>query len=807
MLIGMLSGLGTTFASAGWDGATTQGAFVFAMQSGTCMLCFSLKPEADFVNNFFFGATLFLEGASTLCLLLRVPSLQSFAFSLALVALVIPVIFVPFETFFLTPLLRALRERGCRPWAIGIAVWTFVKALPARLLSLCLMMFGMGDISDSLGLLERAEASAETLLAADEWLDGPIRLRLRDGTIRLLRCDWLADEASDRFLATSPTGGGPVIRRRQDMPDEAFVPPAEAEKLFASGERKVLVLSYGWHTGPHPDPTGMVMREVRRYLRDHPSTHDCGLFWDMASRPQPPCTDEEREIGNKALMVMSSFYASITGTTVIQQKAIPHRPSLYDGTLQLFGLREELRTPEALSQDLSVYGVLLSCEILPAHVELNEAGEITKVLGANAYVRFTTQEEAEEAADDLRLKKRACAMGWNATPYEGVGGRGWCLVEQGAATVVVAHLNAAEQAVNGLPPRFERAQNSRPKCIDLTGGQTHEVLVHHDPEEQLDQTMAALGRARFTFPDDQSMAEEMLSDFARTIRMATQRKKPSEPRRSSRRASDVRALVRAASNAAIATSALATDAGDEQSSAPAAEVVHETTRGSAGGCGELELKHAVRLQASWRKKRGLRHLAARRAAREQASAELAAAIRVQAALRSKRSRRDVAAIVQERRVQRAREVAARRIQRSWRMRAWRDTPMYRVLRAAMTRRDPVGAAAAGPDAEPPLHAVPERRTRPPPQQAGPDSPAPQTPHPVDATKSEELAQVDVQTDASSVAASSADPASAPPSSPPPYAAAGADEQMTPGALAADSAIMTNLLPGLKRGGSRPTTPR
>ena len=47
---------------------------------------------------------------------------------------------------------------------------------------------------------------------------------------------------------------------------------------------------------------------------------------------------EEAEIGDRALAVMSSFYASITGTTVLQQKAIPPRPPSYDGAIQLFGL-------------------------------------------------------------------------------------------------------------------------------------------------------------------------------------------------------------------------------------------------------------------------------------------------------------------------------------------------------------------------------------------------------------------------------------------------------------------------------------
>ena len=89
------------------------------------------------------------------------------------------------------------------------------------------------------------------------------------------------------------------------------------------------------------------MKEVRRYLREEPSTKGCALFWDIASRPQPDQTAEEAEIGNKALAVMSSFYASVAGTAVLQQKQVPPRPEMYDGGVQLFGVSEALRTEEA----------------------------------------------------------------------------------------------------------------------------------------------------------------------------------------------------------------------------------------------------------------------------------------------------------------------------------------------------------------------------------------------------------------------------------------------------------------------------
>ena len=118
------------------------------------------------------------------------------------------------------------------------------------------------------------EARSEAVCAgeAEKTLDEPIRERLRDGTIRLLRCDWLILPESDALLGRDPRSGNPIILRRQDMPDAAYFSPDEAAALFSRGDRSVLVLSYGWHTGPHSDPHGLTLTKVRRYLRDDPTT-------------------------------------------------------------------------------------------------------------------------------------------------------------------------------------------------------------------------------------------------------------------------------------------------------------------------------------------------------------------------------------------------------------------------------------------------------------------------------------------------------------------------------------------------------
>ena len=101
---------------------------------------------------------------------------------------------------------------------------------------------------------------------------------LEDCTIRLLSCQWLLEAAAEALPQSA--SGRPKLQRRQEMPEEAFVTGEQAASIFASGERKVLVLSYGWHTGPHPHPPGLTLPKVRPHPRDpptapasHPASH------------------------------------------------------------------------------------------------------------------------------------------------------------------------------------------------------------------------------------------------------------------------------------------------------------------------------------------------------------------------------------------------------------------------------------------------------------------------------------------------------------------------------------------------------
>jgi hypothetical protein len=94
---------------------------------------------------------------------------------------------------------------------------------------------------------DRAKELSAVLTRAEQRLDGPIRERLLDGSIRLLRCAWLLSVEANAELGRSASGVI-IIRRRQDLPEAAFVSPCEAATLFDRADRFVLVLSYRWLT-------------------------------------------------------------------------------------------------------------------------------------------------------------------------------------------------------------------------------------------------------------------------------------------------------------------------------------------------------------------------------------------------------------------------------------------------------------------------------------------------------------------------------------------------------------------------------
>jgi len=103
---------------------------------------------------------------------------------------------------------------------------------------------------------------------------------------------------------------------------------------------------------------------------------------------------------------MADVYASAVGTTVLQLKEIPPRPTEYDGKLALFGVEEEEAVRKAL----------------PSGVRCEKVGGMT-------VVSFPTHEEALAFKGSRKQKKLAKLCEgidtvYNERPYDE---RGWCV--------------------------------------------------------------------------------------------------------------------------------------------------------------------------------------------------------------------------------------------------------------------------------------------------------------------------------------------------------------------------------------------
>ena len=87
---------------------------------------------------------------------------------------------------------------------------------------------------------------------ADEVIDEPLRARLLDGSIRLLRCAWLLSDEADASLGRHEPSGAPLMRRRQELPEAAFMSAEEAVALLDRADRSIFVLSYRCERCPMP---------------------------------------------------------------------------------------------------------------------------------------------------------------------------------------------------------------------------------------------------------------------------------------------------------------------------------------------------------------------------------------------------------------------------------------------------------------------------------------------------------------------------------------------------------------------------
>ena len=333
------------------------------------------------------------------------------------------------------------------------------------------------------------EQTALSLAFVETKIDAPLRERLKDGSIRLVRCSWLRSAEADAAFSRGPLGEV-IVKRRQDLPYVAFVPAAEAADMLRRDDRSVLALSQAWQTPQHPDPHGKTLMAVRNYLNTERDTDSCGLFWDFLSILQKEpitCnrTEEEELVFQRGLEVMTLLYASLTGTTVLLLTDVPTRPKQYEGQLIVWNVSDEAVLEKEMAHFGKVKGIT--------------------VTGTTATVSFETEPEAENAQKALTVE-RACRT-YNVREYKA---RGWTSLEQGAARIVAAHLKAAE---GRLPLRFQMAQESRPKIIDISGGRVTKDVTLDSPERELANAKAAIACAVFTGKGDETVVKGLLASF------------------------------------------------------------------------------------------------------------------------------------------------------------------------------------------------------------------------------------------------------------------------------------------------------
>ncbi len=373
----------------------------------------------------------------------------------------------------------------------------------------------------------------DVLIDAEKQIDGPIRERLADGSIRLLRCAWLISADSDKHLGRAASGEV-IMRRRQELPEEAFVTNEDAVKLFVGNEdgadRSILALSYRWLTAAHPDPLGTALIAMRRFLRSEADLSKCALFWDFASLPQKdtaggPRTAEETGIFKRGLVGMGYFYASMCGTAIVQLKDIPPRPSEYDGRMIVFDKASSIVQLKDIPPSPSEKTSKENVEALRSDLE-RFGGKITKIAikAGEAHVTFATHEQAERCIAALREEGRGACTVYNETAYSRDCGEpfsGWCTFEQGSSKLAAAHLNmASRQASVELPKRLKHANASRAKVTDISGGQVRTVDVKESPVEVLKKTSDDLEIATFVGKGEAETVKQLLAKLEWSMHMA-----------------------------------------------------------------------------------------------------------------------------------------------------------------------------------------------------------------------------------------------------------------------------------------------
>ena len=112
---------------------------------------------------------------------------------------------------------------------------------------------------------------------------------------------------------------------------------------------------------------------------------------DFSSLYQEPRTDAQASSFRETIKMMGDLYASAIGTTVLQLKDIPPRPSEYDGRIAVFG---RIPNEETLRDALGKFGEIVELTIAPDDMQ--------------AAAQYSTHAAAEEASAPRPAPGSAC---------------------------------------------------------------------------------------------------------------------------------------------------------------------------------------------------------------------------------------------------------------------------------------------------------------------------------------------------------------------------------------------------------------
>lgn len=300
-------------------------------------------------------------------------------------------------------MLWSVARASCSALVLVFRVWQNFLWTLVVIGILCLICCTPRTIEVIAGVLVRVQVLLGLGCLADSVaaFDRKVVRSLRRGKIRLVRVSWLVEQ---EFLV-----------RCQELPDEAFLSRAEAATHYASNERRIAVLSYGWLMRGAPDPNGEHLALLKRNLRNQDYA---GLFWDFASLPQAPRSKKDQRVFKDGLRLISSLYASPHGCAVIQLPVIPPCPAALTNSVIVCNASE---SDDAVRDALSTFGHV--------EVERRDSGEVI--------VQFGCSREAQGAlaADASSLFGPGVYLipAYNDRPYQD---RGWCVFEEAAAMMV-----------------------------------------------------------------------------------------------------------------------------------------------------------------------------------------------------------------------------------------------------------------------------------------------------------------------------------------------------------------------------------